>query len=175
MPLGTLTKSTIILFDRENSQLQNTIFQQEPACCACASLHQRRWPTVATTETHHSLPHCSQFHCLVSISFQQASMNISGFHEMFSTSHISLKCLNFPERFCSILLNNKALYFNKRYKRCSNCDSHLLSDQCICPEPRLLWVRMLQLRRTLNSSGKKNLATVVALDPLLGPPRTSIF
>ena len=56
--METTTKSTRTLFDRANSQLQNTVFQyinhyylcifasyeQEPACCTRKNLHPWRWP-----------------------------------------------------------------------------------------------------------------------------------
>ena len=77
------TKNTITLFDRANSQLQNTVFQrshhhllcifasneQEPACCARNYLHQQRWPTaiVTTAEVHDLPPHCAHIHCSVSL------------------------------------------------------------------------------------------------------------
>ena len=93
------TKSTIILFDRANSQLQNTIFNMVTTTSSAFSparnnsLHavlvKIAWPsrmwlvfyiTVATAETHHSLPHCAHILCLVSINPQQATMNVSGCH-----------------------------------------------------------------------------------------------
>jgi len=46
--------------------------------CARKNLHQHRWPTVATAEKHHPLPHCAHIHCLVSINAQRISMNASG-------------------------------------------------------------------------------------------------
>ena len=36
--------------------------------------------TVATSETHHPLPHCAHIHCLVSINIQQASTKVNEFH-----------------------------------------------------------------------------------------------
>ena len=61
LELQSKQKSTITLFDRANSQLQKTTFQQsyhhfvcifasdkqEPACCAHISLYQWRWPAIA--------------------------------------------------------------------------------------------------------------------------------
>jgi len=50
-------------------------------CDSCAWLP-RKWlvfhVAVATTETHHPLPHCANIHCLVSVNIQQASMNVIG-------------------------------------------------------------------------------------------------
>ena len=80
METTTETKSTIELFDRAlvfntDTTITYAFFataKQEPACCGCKNLHQRRWPTVvvATAETHHPLPHCAHIHCLVSIKVQ---------------------------------------------------------------------------------------------------------
>ena len=36
--------------------------------------------TVATSETHYPLPHCTHTHCLVSTNVPQASMNVNGCH-----------------------------------------------------------------------------------------------
>ena len=82
----TDTKSTITLFNRANSHLQNTVFQHSHHHHLCIfssdeqkihrSLHQWRWPTVtAVTEKHHPPPHCVHIHCLVSISVQQVNVN----------------------------------------------------------------------------------------------------
>ena len=91
METTTDTKSTIILLDRANSQLQNTIFQhshhheiyifaseeQELTCCTCKNLRQQRQPTVAVTiaEMHHPPPHWTHIHCLVPRNIQQALIN----------------------------------------------------------------------------------------------------
>ena len=90
METTTNTKSTITLFNRTNSQLQNILFWQsplltvhfcsngqEPAWCVRNTLYQRRWPTVTTPETYHSL-----FTVLTSsgLYIQQALMNVSGCH-----------------------------------------------------------------------------------------------
>ena len=92
----TDTKSTIILFNRANSQLQNTIFQhshyhqlcifasdeQEPVCYNHNNLHQPRQSTVAVTtaEMHHPPTHCAYIHCLVSINVQQLFRNANKCH-----------------------------------------------------------------------------------------------
>ena len=92
----TDTKSTIILFNRANSQLQNTIFQhshyhqlcifasveQEPVCYNHNDLHQPRQSTVAVTtaEMHHPPTHCAYIHCLVSINVQQLFRNANKCH-----------------------------------------------------------------------------------------------
>jgi len=78
------TKSTVSLFDRTNTQLQNPIFQQLPPLAihlhhAHKYLYQRKWHIIilATTETHHPPPHCALVHCLVSINVQQALMSVT--------------------------------------------------------------------------------------------------
>ena len=94
METATDINCMITLFDRANYQPQNTIFQhnlqhylcifvsneQEPACNTHKNLHLQRSPTitVATGETHHSLPHCAHIHCLGSRNVQQPSMNVNG-------------------------------------------------------------------------------------------------
>ena len=96
--------STITLFDKANSQLQNTIFQhsrhhwrcvftsdeQKPACHTCKSLQQLWWATVATAEMHHPQPLSAHIHCLVYRNVQQVLMYVSGcyfFHvEEFSST-----------------------------------------------------------------------------------------
>ena len=70
------TKSTITLFDRANSQLQNTIFQHSHHVSAFLpvmnkSLH-------VTLVTVHTSGHYAHIHCLVSLNVQPASMNVSG-------------------------------------------------------------------------------------------------
>ena len=68
METTTDTKSTITVFDRPDSQLQATVFQQswltmhyprkqKPAWCTHKNLHQQRLPTVAATsiENHHPM------------------------------------------------------------------------------------------------------------------------
>jgi len=62
---------------------------QEPACHACENLHQERWPTVTTAETHRALPHCAHIHCLVSINVQQVSVSVSGCHCFCMKKHAS--------------------------------------------------------------------------------------
>ena len=74
--------------DRSNCQLWSTVFQHShhhwlcfhqrwtrAAWHTCKNPHQQKWPTVTVTtaEMHHPLPHC-----VVSISVQQAMMNVSG-------------------------------------------------------------------------------------------------
>lgn len=96
--METTTKSTVTLFGRTNSQLQNTLFQQshhyqlciftndeqEPAChshnicmaiqnMACLWCHCHHC-------CHHPPPHCAHIHCLVSVKLQQRLMNVSGCH-----------------------------------------------------------------------------------------------
>jgi len=58
------------------------------ACCAHEVLHQlcmaipehglSFYSDVATAETHHPLPHCALFHCLVSINIMQVLTHVSG-------------------------------------------------------------------------------------------------
>ena len=95
----TNTRSTITLFDRANSQLQNiyiyiyifwhattsindffTSHEQESACHAHQNLHQQSWSIVfaITAETHLPPLHCTHIHCLISIKVQQALINASG-------------------------------------------------------------------------------------------------
>ena len=84
-------KSTITLFDRANSQLQNTIFQcshyhslriftrheqQQPACCA----HKNLYGHPVCLSTQRPLPHCAHTHCSVFRNIQQALMNVNGYH-----------------------------------------------------------------------------------------------
>ena len=57
-------------------------------CAALKHLHQQRWPTVATAETHHPPPQCVPIHCWVSINNQQASVNVNVYH-FFHTEEFS--------------------------------------------------------------------------------------
>ena len=90
METTTDTKSTIALFDRANSQLQNTVTTISYAFSLAMGKHLipcskqsspvevTHWlATVATAEMHLSPPHCVSIHCLVSTSVQQASMNVT--------------------------------------------------------------------------------------------------
>jgi len=87
--ITTGTKSTISLFDRANSQLQNNIFQHShhhhvdklikmlvTAWCDSCSRPCRMWlvfyVTVYTSEMHHTALHCAHMLSLVSIFIQQA-------------------------------------------------------------------------------------------------------
>ena len=90
----TPTKSTITLFDKANSQLQDTSFQhshchllcisnsdeQEPAFLACKNLHGcpkcGMFLTSSPSLTHPS-PLCAHIHCLVCINAQQAPRNVN--------------------------------------------------------------------------------------------------
>ena len=111
------TKSAITLFNRANSQLQNTIIQHShhhklcictrgkqdldavlvKICTSCAQ-PSRKWlvfhVSVVTAETHHPLPHCANNHCLVFINIQQTSMNVNEF-AIFFTWKISVVQLFF--------------------------------------------------------------------------------
>ena len=93
----TITKITITIFARENSQLQNIFSQspplpvhcifasneQEPAWPTQKKLHQQRWPTVTTAKIQHPLSHWDMICCLVSIDLQ--SVHATFFHmEKFS-------------------------------------------------------------------------------------------
>jgi len=94
METTTATKSTITLFDKANSQLQNSIFQQsaplaptitsnvqEPACHAHKNLCQQRWLMWPLLKhTTHCEPHSAHIHWLVSINVQRASVNVNGCH-----------------------------------------------------------------------------------------------
>ena len=90
------TKSTMTLFDRDNSQLQNVIFQQSPPLAnlcgwvdwdALQFVVWQLWvaiwtwlvfhTAVATAEMHLSPPYCAHIHCLVSINIQQVLINVS--------------------------------------------------------------------------------------------------
>jgi len=103
METTTDTKSTIILFNRANSQLQNTIFQlitsityafspvvnkslpaallkkKKSACLSIPACLSYRI-TVTTAEAHHPLVHCAHIHCVVSINIQKTLMNVNGCH-----------------------------------------------------------------------------------------------
>ena len=97
METTTESNSTITLFDRANSQLQNITFQhshhhqlcifdnneQEPSCCAC-----RKQKFFASAKVTHCC-HCWNaspttslvyIHCLVSRNIQQVPMEVNGFH-----------------------------------------------------------------------------------------------
>jgi len=61
----------------------NTIsHEQEPACCTCRNLLQRKWPPaiVTTAEIHDPSPHCAHIHWLIFINAHQLSMDINGCH-----------------------------------------------------------------------------------------------
>ena len=97
--METSTKSTVKLFDITNPKLQNTIFQHSHHHQPCIFFFCQQWTrdcmpclykstrlsrtylafhiTVATAEIQHPLPHCFYMHCLVSVSFLQALMNVS--------------------------------------------------------------------------------------------------
>ena len=107
--------STVTLFGRAKSQLQNFIFQhchhyllciyasdeQEPACCTCKNLHGCPERGLSfTAETHHPPPPCAHTRCLVSISVQKAATTISGciFFHMEESNSTPLFCMNFHVR-----------------------------------------------------------------------------
>ena len=114
-------QSTIKLFDRENSQLQNTVFQhshhqwlyifssdeEEPARHAHKDLHQWKWPSIA--EMHHPLPHCAHIHCLVTINIQQVSMNVN---------RCNFFCM---EEFNSTPLLHKRIHVRRHFVRVPLC------------------------------------------------------
>lgn len=107
----TDTKSTVTLFDRANSELQNTILLTVTSisftflphmnkslyamlikiCMAVQTLSVFH-VTVATVEMHHSPPHCAHTHCLVSINVHQASKNVNECSffcmEKFNSAHL---------------------------------------------------------------------------------------
>ena len=112
METTTDKKSSIAVFDRANPQLQNAIFEHshnhelctftrdewEPVCCTHQNLHQWSYPTVTVTtaKMHHPLPHC-----LLSINFQKALINVNRcnffYTEKFSDSpllhtHYHVRC-----------------------------------------------------------------------------------
>ena len=82
--------------------------RKEPACCACNSLHQQKWPTVsvATAGMQRPLPQCAHIHCLVSINEQQISANVSKCHffHMEEFSDATLLHLHFHARHHSFRL-----------------------------------------------------------------------
>lgn len=57
METTTDTKSTVVLFDRENSQIEKN--------------------TVIAAETDHPLPHSAPSHCLGSINIKKTLMNVN--------------------------------------------------------------------------------------------------
>ena len=129
------TRSPITLFDRANSQLQNTTFQrshhhqlyiftsneQEPACHTHKNFHQQRWLTaaVATAETHHPSSHYAQ-HCLLSKNLEQILMNVSGnilfCIEEFSSTLLLHTYFHFRLHFVRLHLCCHLSYSNKRRK-----------------------------------------------------------
>jgi len=96
--METTIESTITGFDRENCQLQNSLFGRshhgQPVCmdeliktlfilwCDSCAWLSRTWllfhVTISTAEMYCPPPHCAHIHCLVSINVQQASVNVSG-------------------------------------------------------------------------------------------------
>jgi hypothetical protein len=56
--------------------------------------------TVTIAEMHHPPPHCAHIHCLVSVNFQQASLNVSScnFVRMKEFSDTPLLCMHFHVR-----------------------------------------------------------------------------
>lgn len=81
-------KSSITLFDRENSQLQNIIFQQslpvmnKSLYTTLIKISTNRSDLLSLlpllAETHQLLSHCTHIHCLISINIHKALMNVSG-------------------------------------------------------------------------------------------------
>ena len=80
---GNYNKGTVTLFDRANSQLQNTVFQHATTIsytflsemnknlhATLKDLHQWKRSTiaVATAKMHHLPPFCVHIYCLISIS-----------------------------------------------------------------------------------------------------------
>jgi len=96
------------LFDRANSQLQNTVFQhsrhheqcifprdeREPTCHSCTDLQQWKWPIVTTAETHHLPPHYAHTHCSTSVNVQRVLMNVSGCHRFHVEEFSSIPLLH---------------------------------------------------------------------------------
>ena len=85
METTTDTKSTITLFDRANSQQQNTIFFVWSSLFTIHFFHQ--WTSLCYTsggspwlKKHHLLPHHAHIHSLISKNIQQASMSANGCH-----------------------------------------------------------------------------------------------
>ena len=96
--METTIDSTITGFDRENCQLQNSLFGRshhgQPVCmdeliktlfilwCDSCAWLSRTWllfhVTISTAEMYYPPPHCAHIHCLVSINIQQASVNVNG-------------------------------------------------------------------------------------------------
>ena len=118
------TKSTIILFNRANSWLQNTIFQhshhhllciftsnvQIPAHCTQKSAWLSGvWPVfhvaVTAAEMHHPPPHCANIHWWVSINVQQASLYAS------VCNFFRMKEFNFTLNFASYALLCQMLFW----------------------------------------------------------------
>ena len=101
--METKTKSTITLFDRANSKLQNIFFSIVTTIrCAFSpamnkSLHAALVNICTSRGDPLSLlpllkctipPHCADIHCLISINVQHALMNVSGCHH-FCTEEFS--------------------------------------------------------------------------------------
>jgi len=104
------TNSTITLFDRDNSQPQNTLFQNhhhhQPICVdeliktffilwcdSCA------WPSGSglSFTLLSPLPHCAHIHCLISINIQQVPIGaiffcMEEFNDTFASMHFNVRC-----------------------------------------------------------------------------------
>ena len=132
----TDTKSTTTLFDRANSQLQNTIFQQSPPL----AMHFHQWWTRAcmlhsSKSAAEEMTHCHCHHCwnapppaslcshccLVSINIQQALMEVNRcnfFHmEEFSATpllhpHYHDRCHSVRLPLCGHLLHDSNMEWN---------------------------------------------------------------
>lgn len=136
--ITTSTKSTMTLFDIENSWIQNTVFQHshyrllciftinelELAWLARKNLHvcPGEWfvfhVSIAAAKTHHPPPDCAHIHCLVSVNIQQALVNISSCHffrmEVFNSTpllHICfyVRCPSVRLLLCCYLLHGSKM------------------------------------------------------------------
>ena len=149
------TKSTITLFDRANSQLQNTTFQHshhhQPICadelivtfiilqCDSCAWPSGMWPVfhvaVTSSEMHHLVPHCAHIHCLVFINIQQW-MSVG---TIFSTWRNSIPHLCFTH----ISMSNTIVWDHPSAAIChavTTCNRILVGRFKLCCHPTIcLW------------------------------------
>ena len=113
-----------------------------PCLWKCAPVE---WPTVATAETYHPLPHCAHIHWLASINVQQASVNVSACHffcteefsdiPLFQTRfHINLHFVRLLLCYC---LSHNNMYWNTGVKVQSLVPYHQHS-------PLLSWANIIK-------------------------------